>query len=103
MPVKEEQMKAAESQTTTDHKIIQKWVEKRHGRPATVKSTGTKGEKAGLLRIHFPEYSGTEKLEEISWEEFFKKFEESKLAFLYQEKRPMAKSAFSISLSTADE
>jgi hypothetical protein len=26
-------------------------------------------------------------LEEISWEEFLKKFEESKLAFLYQEKK----------------
>lgn len=79
-------MKAAESKTTTDHNTIRKWVEKRHGRPATVKSTAAKGQHAGILRIHFPEYSGTEKLEEISWEEFFKKFEESKLAFLYQEK-----------------
>ncbi len=80
-------MKAAESQTTTDHETIRKWAEKRHGRPATVKSTATKGQAAGILRIHFPEYSGAEELQEISWDEFFKKFEESKLAFLYQEKK----------------
>ena len=44
------------------------------------------GEEAGILRIDFPGYSGEESLEEISWEEFFDKFDDKKLAFLYQEK-----------------
>lgn len=80
-------MKAGESEKTTDHQKIKKWAEKRGGRPATVKRTERKGEEAGILRIQFPEYSGKEEsLEEIPWDEFFDKFEESDLALLYQDK-----------------
>ena len=75
---------ASESKTTTDHKTIQNWSEARGGKPATVKSTEKDGE-AGVLRIDFPGYSGAGSLEEISWDEFFKKFDEKNLAFLYQE------------------
>ena len=75
---------AGESKTTTDHEVIKKWVEERGGYPATVKATG-KGDEAGILRIDFPGYSGKESLERISWDEFFDKFEEKKLAFLYQD------------------
>jgi hypothetical protein len=39
-----------------------------------------------VLRIDFPGYSGKDTLAEISWDEFFEKFDEKKLAFLYQEK-----------------
>jgi len=38
-----------------------------------------------MLRIDFPGYSGEGKLEEISWDEFFKGFEDNGLAFLYEE------------------
>jgi hypothetical protein len=86
-PYLKEAFMATESKTTTDHETIKKWAEERGGRPATVKDTERKGEEAGILRIHFPEYRGKEEaLEEIPWEEFFDKFEESELAFLYQEK-----------------
>lgn len=61
-------------------------MEERNGRPATVKNTGRDGEDAGLLRIDFPGYSGEDSLEEISWEDFFRKFDENNLKFLYQEK-----------------
>jgi hypothetical protein len=74
-----------ESKSTTDHQEIRKWVEERNGVPTTVKGTPAGGEDAGILRIHFPEYSGEEKLEQISWEDFFDKFEEQKLKFFYQE------------------
>jgi len=73
---------ANESKTTTEHKTIRAWSEARGGKPATVKSTERDGE-AGILRIDFPGYSGGGSLEEISWEEFFKKFDEKNLAFLY--------------------
>jgi len=66
------------------HNEIKKWVEGRGGRPIAVKSTGG-GEDAGILRIDFPGFGGGAALEEISWEEFFRKFEENKPAFLYQE------------------
>lgn len=75
---------ASESKTTTNHDEIKKWAESRGGKPATVKSTESGGE-PGVLRIDFPGYSGGGSLEEISWDEFFKKFDEKKLAFLYQE------------------
>ncbi len=38
-----------------------------------------------MLRIDFPGYSGAESLEHITWDEFFDKFDERNLAFLYQE------------------
>jgi hypothetical protein len=77
-------MMAGQSHTTTDHKEIQKWVEARGGRPATVRGTGGKND-AGLLRIDFNEPD--DRLEEISWEDFFAKFDENNLAFLYQDKK----------------
>lgn len=76
---------AGESKTTTDHETIKKWAEDRGGKPATVKSTERHGE-PGVLRIDFPGYKGEGSLEEISWEQFFEKFDENKLAFLYQDK-----------------
>jgi hypothetical protein len=72
------------SKTTTDHDFIRRWVEERRGHPACVKGAGGKDD-AGILRIDFPGCSGEESLQPISWEEFFEKFEESKLALLYEE------------------
>jgi hypothetical protein len=63
---------------------MRKWAEARGGKPATVKGTQSHNE-AGILRIDFPGYSGAGSLEEISWDEFFKKFDEKQLAFLYQD------------------
>jgi hypothetical protein len=73
----------SESHTTTDHEKIRTWAEQRGGAPATVKDTEEHGE-AGILRIDFGPKE--QRLEEISWDQFFKKFDEAKLAFLYQEK-----------------
>ena len=73
----------SEGHTTTDHEKIKKWAKERDGVPATVKETEKNGH-AGILRIDFgPREKG---LEEISWEDFFRKFEEAHLAFLYQDK-----------------
>lgn len=75
--------KTAESNATTNHDTIKKWVEARNGKPARVKGTEG-GDSKGVLRIDFPG-GEEEKLETISWEEFFETFEENNLAFLYQE------------------
>jgi hypothetical protein len=76
---------SASSKTTTDHEEIRKWAEERGGKPSCVLGTGGGGD-AGLLRIDFPGYSGEGSLKEISWDEFFEKFDEENLALLYQEK-----------------
>lgn len=72
-----------DTEQTTDHDTIRAWVTKRQGYPAHVKATQD-GEDAGMLMIGFQNPDG--KLEEIDWSAFFEKFEEEKLAFLYQEK-----------------
>ncbi len=74
------------SSTTTDHDTIKTWATDRGGKPATVSSTAD-GDDAGVIRLMFPddENSESDNLEEISWEEFFEKFDESGLALLYQE------------------
>ncbi len=69
------------SKTTTDHDTIRRWADERNGHPARVAATSGPG---GLLRIDFDEPE--ERLEEISWDEFFRIFEDNNLAFLYQEK-----------------
>jgi hypothetical protein len=80
---------SGESKTTTDHKKIQKWAEARNGKPSFVKGTGKPGD-PGLLRINFP--GGKEStLQDISWENFFEKFDENNLALLYQEKTATGK------------
>ncbi len=75
---------AASSNTTTDHDQIRRWAEERGGQPASVIGTGGEND-TGLLRIDFPGFSGEGKLEPISWEDFFDKFDEQSLALLYQE------------------
>ena len=70
----------SESKTTTDHDEIREWAESREGRPSVIR---TEGEDGGVLRIDFGEKE--EEFEEVEWDEFFEIFEDSKLAFLYQD------------------
>jgi hypothetical protein len=71
-----------EANVTTDHKTIRKWAEKRGGRPSSVAGTGGKDE-PGILRLDFGPKE--KELEEVSWDDFFDKFDREKLAFLYQD------------------
>lgn len=76
---------AHEAKTTTDHSVIQKWVEKRGGKPATVKLANKEG-KVTILRIHFTGRGNDDELQDITWDEFFTAFDKHSLAFLHQEK-----------------
>jgi len=78
----------ASAKTTTDHDTIRRWAEARGGRPARVKGTGDNND-PGMLRLDFGERDST--LEEITWEEFFEKFDENDLAFLYQDETSSGK------------
>ena len=73
------------AETTTDHDTIRKWAESKGGKPAAVERTH-KGGDVGIIRIMFPEAPNSEhdSLTEISWDEFFREFEERKLALLYE-------------------
>ncbi len=65
--------------TTTDHARIREWAQARGGRPSVIRTEG----KGGILRIDFGEQE--DDFEEVSWDEFFGIFDESNLAFLYQD------------------
>jgi hypothetical protein len=75
---------SAHSHSTTDHDQIRRWSEERGGRPVTVKGTGSE-EDPGILRIDMPGYTPSGRFEEISWDEWFQKFDEKHLEFLYQD------------------
>src|SRR5437868_1511494 len=72
--------KGAATKTTTDHETIRKWAEERGGHPAAVRSTH-RGRDVGILRLIFPDAPNADddNLEEIAWDEFFKKFDEAGL------------------------
>jgi hypothetical protein len=77
---------ASESNTTTDHDEIRRWVEEHDGKPAVVR--GTEDDNGGgLLRIDFPGGAGEDRLKPVDWDEWFDKFDRENLAFLYQERK----------------
>jgi uncharacterized membrane protein YdjX (TVP38/TMEM64 family) len=73
----------SDAKTTTDHEEIRAWAEKRGGSPASVRDTGGR-DAPGVLRLDFD--PADEDLEPISWDEFFQKFDDEKLAFLFQDR-----------------
>ena len=74
------------AKTTQDHDEIRKWAEARGGKPAVVAATET-DKATGILRLMFPDAPNHNDgaLEEIGWDEFFEKFDESGLQLTYQE------------------
>jgi hypothetical protein len=79
-------MATSTTKQTTDHDEIRRWVEAHGGRPARIRGTGD-GDDPGMLTIDFPGGTGDERLEPTSWDEWFEKFEENRLAFLYQDQK----------------
>jgi hypothetical protein len=72
-----------QSLVTKDHDVIRRWAEERGAVPATVPGTEHDG-RLGVLRLDFPGYGG-ERLEHVSWDDWFRSFDERDLEFVYQE------------------
>ncbi|MDR8412020.1 hypothetical protein [Nonomuraea sp. 3-1Str] len=79
----EHEERPGRSLVTTDHDVIRQWAEHRKARPSTVPGTEHEGH-PGVLRFDFPGYGGGD-LQEISWDDWFRTFDERKLNFIYQE------------------
>ena len=75
------------SETTTDHDRIRRWAESKGGKPAAVDRTHSDKD-VGLIRIMFPDAPNShhENLVEITWDEFFKEFEDRQLALILDDK-----------------
>jgi hypothetical protein len=67
-----------------DHNEIQQWAEQRGAVPTCVRGTGGRGD-TGMIRLEFPGFGSEEKLQEISWDDWFEKFDANNLALLVQE------------------
>ena len=80
----DEPERSGRSLATTSHEVIRQWAEARGGTPATVDGTEHDGH-AGVLRFVFSD--DTDRLREISWEEWFETFDSRGLNFIYQEER----------------
>jgi len=80
----EEPERAGRSLATTHHEVIKQWAEERGGTPATVEGT-EHGDHLGVLRFDFG--GGSDNLRHVSWDEWFRTFDERRLNFIYQEER----------------
>jgi hypothetical protein len=80
----EEPEREGRSLATTHHEVIKQWAESRNARPATVEGT-EHGDHLGVLRFDFDE--DTDRLRHVSWDEWFRTFDERHLNFVYQEQR----------------
>jgi hypothetical protein len=79
----EDEDREGQTLVTRDHDVIRQWVERRGGEPATVDGT-EHGDHLGVLRFDFPGYGG-QSLRKVTWDEWFKTFDDRGLNFLYQE------------------
>jgi hypothetical protein len=68
---------------TRNHDVIRQWAEARGATPATVPGT-EHDDRPGVLTFDFPGYGG-ERLRHISWDQWFRTFDERTLVFLFQE------------------
>jgi hypothetical protein len=75
---------SAKTRVLSDPEEIRQWAEERGAKPTCVRRTGG-GDDVGIIRLDFPGYSGEGSLQEIEWNDWFRKFEESNLALLVQD------------------
>lgn len=80
------------TRTTTNDEEIRRWVEEHGGKPAMVRDTGSSADPG--IRIDFPGGAGEEALEHIEWNDWLQTFQQSNLAFLYQEEAGGGDSTF---------
>lgn len=69
------------SQQTKDHECIRQWIDERRGEPAVLRMAPHGGNRHSL-RIKFEEEEADE-LQTISWNEFFKIFDDGGFVFFY--------------------
>jgi hypothetical protein len=94
---------AGESNITTDHDEIRRWAEERGGAPVIVRDTTSLSPGEGYLNLEFPGYDRGENAQRVSWDDFFRTFEERNLAFQYQQERPSGTETFNFKLIDRDD
>lgn len=71
---------------TIDHRRIRHWAEDRKGRPVAVKFAGT--DPAATLRFEFGDHHPDPDVDELTWADFFERFDDLRLAFVHAREGP---------------
>jgi hypothetical protein len=82
----EHEEREGRSLVTQDHDVIRQWAEQRDAVPATIAGTEHDGH-LGVLRFDFGGDSENDRLQHVSWDEWFRTFDERELRFIFQEHR----------------
>ncbi|MFG3422030.1 hypothetical protein [Micromonospora sp. NPDC048063] len=72
------------SLVTANHDVIRRWAQERGAKPATIAGTEREG-RAGVLTFNIPGYRESSRVREITWDEWFRTFDDRKLNLIYQE------------------
>ncbi|SCL40426.1 hypothetical protein GA0074692_5793 [Micromonospora pallida] len=72
------------SLVTTSHEVIQRWARARGAKPATIAGTERDG-RVGVLTFDLPGYRTSRRLRQVTWNEWFRTFDERRLNLIYQE------------------
>lgn len=75
------------SKITSNRDKIKSWVEKRGGKPAILCEEQPLTENHGVLRILFPGDDIKENVKVVTWDQFFERFDQSHLGFMYDEEQ----------------
>lgn len=81
----------AQGKVTTDHGLIKKWAEARHGYPAVIRKITDAGMDL-VLSFVFPDIETEGIARKLSWDEFFERFDQQRLVFVYDDKDPQQNS-----------
>jgi hypothetical protein len=76
--------KAGATLVTRSHEVVFDWAGQRSAMPATIPGTWH-GDRPGVLRFDFPNWGSHERLEHVSWDEWFRTFDERELVMLFQD------------------
>jgi hypothetical protein len=80
----EHEDRPGETLVTRNHDVIMDWAKQRQAKPSTIAGT-EHGDRPGVLRLDFPGYDDSGRLQEIPWDKWFETFEARDLVFVYQE------------------
>ena len=77
----------AQGKVTTDHGLIKNWAEARHGCPAVIRKITDAGIDL-VLSFVFPDIDPEGIARKLSWDEFFERFDQQHLVFVYDDDDP---------------
>lgn len=76
--------RAGRSLVTANHDVIRRWARARGAKPATIAGTEHRG-RPGVLTFNVPGYRESSRIRQITWDEWFRTFDERRLNLVYQE------------------